>query len=45
MMPLQNATQSDAQLAIVAADSVESGSDAGPLLSEKGGLNRCEGDW
>ena len=42
-MPLQNATQSGAQ--IVAADSIEADSDARPSLSERGGLNRCEGDW
>lgn len=45
-MPPTNLTQADTQHAIVAADSVESGSDAGPLLSEiGGGLDRCEGDW
>ena len=42
-MPLQNATQSDAQ--IIAADSIEANSDARPSLLERGGLNRCEGDW
>lgn len=45
MLPLQNATQSEAQLAIVAADSVEPDSDARPLLLEREGINRCEGDW
>lgn len=44
-MPSNNATYSGTLHGAVEGDSIESGNYTGPALSERDGLNRCEGDW